>query len=141
MTNFSRSELAEKQRAFFQEARTPNARKMFQAMVENLAALDRRSTPEADEFKDFAFRHCCFEAKGLPSIYPLLRRLFGYGLEWPTGLRKPLSGRLDLSAARTYSDAAKAAYVALREAAKPVLLEIAGDLLPPDAKDWPVKLD
>ena len=141
MTSFSRQELARARLDKFAEVRTPGARTQILHMIENLARTDRESTPENDRFRDFALCHFFFAARDEPSIYPVLRRVFGFGLELPEDHRKALSPRLDLSAARTYSDAAKAAYTALLDAARPDLVKIAGDLLPPDAATWPVKLD
>ena len=126
-------------RARFEEARTPDARKLFRGIIENLAALDRRSEPGRDEFVAYAVQNFVDWERG-PSVFPLLERFSGYGLEWPQKLRQRLSDRLDLSESRTYGDAAKAVGTALLTAAKPVILETCGDLLPPDAKDWAPKL-
>ncbi len=107
----------------FAEARTPNERKLFREIIQNLAALDRRSTTEEDEFTDYALWNYAAQMHDRPSVLTVLKRFFGYDLEWPSDLRTRLSERLDMSAAETCGDAAEAAYVALLDAAKPVLIE------------------
>ena len=141
MMSFSREELAKKRLDKFSEVRTPSARVAFLRMVDGLACLDAESTTEDDQFRNYAFMHFALDARKQPSLYPLLQRAFSYGLELPESHRKRLSPRLDLSGARSYGEAAKGAYTALMTAAQPDLIAIVGDLLPPDAKDWPVKLD
>ena len=103
----------------FAEARTPHERKLFREIIQNLAALDRRSTIEEDEFTDYALWHYAAQMHDRPSVLTVLKRFFGYGLEWPADLRTRLSERLDMSAAETCGDAAEAAYIALLDAAKP----------------------
>ena len=133
LTKCATSSATKEQLGFLAEARTPNDRKLFREIIQNLAALDRRSTTEADEFTDYALWHYAAQMRDRPSVLPVLKRFFGYGLEWPAELRTRLSERVNMSAAQTYGDAAEAAYVALLDAAKPVLIEAMGDLSLPDA--------
>ena len=63
--------------------------------------------------------HSIWDGADKPSIFPMLKRVFPYALEWPKELRVRTSPRLDLTGAETYGDVARTTYLALREAAMP----------------------
>jgi hypothetical protein len=123
--------------ARFTAVRTPASRQTFLKLIENLAKIDRQSTPEDDNFGDFAVAHFLFEKEGQPGcVYTLLKAFFWFGLEFPDRLRKRLSPRVDLTRALTFSDAAKVLYSALREASMPVMVEAFGERKMANWQDW-----
>jgi hypothetical protein len=73
------------------------------------------------------------------SVYPLLRQIFGYSLEWPEAMRRTF-GAVDLTNVVTYGKAAQKVCDALLKAARPLIIEAMGDDAPADAKDWRPKL-
>jgi hypothetical protein len=123
--------------ARFTAVRTPASRQVFLKLIENLAKLDNRSTPDNDNFGDFAVAHFLFEIEGRPGcVYTLLKAFFWFGSEFPARLRKRLSPRVDLTGALTFSDAAKVLYSALREASMPVMIDAFGERDTANWQDW-----
>ena len=54
---FSRTAHLKQRLARFAAVRTPSWRKTFLRLIENLAEIDRQSTPNDDGFGDFAVAH------------------------------------------------------------------------------------
>jgi len=80
LTRRPTSSATKEQRGYFAEARTPNDRKLFREIIQNLAALDRRSTTEADEFTGYALSHYAAQMHHRPSVLAVLKRFFA--LAW-----------------------------------------------------------
>ena len=134
---FSRTAHLKQRLARFAAVRTPSSRRTFLRLIENLAEIDRQSTPGDDGFGDFAIAHFLFEMEGRPGcVYALLKAFFWFGLELPDCFRKRHSPRVDLTSALTFSDAAKVLYAALREASMPSLIEAFGEQALADRQDW-----
>jgi hypothetical protein len=126
----------------FAAVRTPASRQTFLKLIENLANIDGRSTPQDDNFSDFAVAHFLFELQGRPGcVYTLLKAFFWFGLEFPDRLRRRLSPRVDLTRALTFSDAAKVLYSALREASMPVMVEAFGERNMANWQDWKPRIN
>ena len=139
---YSREAHLKQRLARFAAVRTPASRQTFLRLIENLAKIDRRSTPEDDNFGDFAVAHFLFELQGRPGcVYTLLKAFFWFGLEFPDRLRKRLSPRVDLTRALTFSDAAKVLYAALREASMPVMVEAFGERNMANWQDWKPRIN
>ena len=139
---YSREAHLKQRLARFAAVRTPASRQTFLRLIENLAKIDRRSTPEDDNFGDFAAAHFLFELQGRPGcVYTLLKAFFWFGLEFPDRLRKRLSPRVDLTRVLTFSDAAKVLYAALREASMPVMVEAFGERNIANWQDWKPRIN